>query len=34
MICATARTRALTVVTRDEQILAYGAAGLVSVLVC
>jgi PIN domain nuclease of toxin-antitoxin system len=34
MICATARARALTVLTRDERILAYGAAGCVGVLAC
>ena len=34
MICAVARLRSLTVVTRDERILAYGASGYVSVLAC
>jgi PIN domain nuclease of toxin-antitoxin system len=34
MICATARDRGLAVMTRDERILAYGAAGFVNVVAC
>ena len=34
MVCATARARALAVVTRDEGMLAYGAAGFVNVVAC
>jgi PIN domain nuclease of toxin-antitoxin system len=34
MICATARARALAVVTRDEGILNYGKAGFVNVVGC
>ena len=34
MICATARARALTVLTRDERIIAYGSSGFVGVLGC
>jgi PIN domain nuclease of toxin-antitoxin system len=32
MICATARARALAVVTRDKEMPAYGSAGFVSVV--
>lgn len=34
MICATARARALAVVTRDERIVAYGTSGFVNVVEC
>jgi PIN domain nuclease of toxin-antitoxin system len=34
MICATARARALAIVTRDERIVAYGTTGFVNVVAC